>query len=90
MDDCNKCYHVCVCEFSNTFYEIECEHYVSNTDVVEVKQGEWIKPQFVAHRGFYEVKGFKCSVCNKTYEVKQPCNLMNYCPYCGAKNVSQL
>ena len=54
-------------------------------DVAEVKHGEWRKSQFVAHRGFYEVREFICSVCNKIYEVKQPCNLMNYCPHCGAK-----
>ena len=61
------------------------EWYTEEADVVEVKHGKWKKPQFVAHRGFYEVKEFKCSVCDKIYEVKQPCNLMNYCPYCGAK-----
>ena len=81
---CKDCIHEELCKFC---YNIsDCKHFKNKADFVDVKHGEWIKPQFVAHRGFYEVKEFKCSVCNKEYEVKQPCNLMNYCPYCGAKN----
>ena len=54
-------------------------------DVVEVKHGLWYKPQFVRRSGFRTVRDFLCNVCEKEYSVEQPSNLMNYCPYCGAK-----
>lgn len=81
---CKDCIHDGLCKFC--YNTSNCKHFKNKANFADVKYGEWIKPQFVAHRGFYEVKEFKCSVCNKVYEVKQPCNLMNYCPYCGAKN----
>lgn len=58
---------------------------IPTADVVEVKHGEWEKPQFIGRSGFREVRDFICSICGKEYAVEQPCNLMNYCPYCGAK-----
>ena len=84
---CKDCIHeeLCMDKLPSLMVD-DCEYFKNKADFVDIKRGEWIKPQFVAHRGFYEVKEFECSVCNKEYEVKQPCNLMNYCPYCGAKN----
>lgn len=54
-------------------------------DVVKVKHGEWEKAQFVQRSGFRTVRDFICGICGKVYAIEQPCNLMNYCPYCGAK-----
>ena len=54
-------------------------------DVVEVKHGVWYKSRFVQRSGFRTVKDFLCNRCEKEYSVQQPSNLMNYCPYCGAK-----
>lgn len=54
-------------------------------DVVEVRHGKWKKPQFVGRSGFREVRDFICGICGKEYAVEQPCNLMNYCPNCGAR-----
>ena len=54
--DCNKCTHVTVCEFSNTFYEVECEHYAPevvpcNACVHQVKH--WHKDGRMKAGGYY-------------------------------------
>jgi hypothetical protein len=54
-------------------------------DVVEVKHGEWIKPQFVGRRGFYGLKDCACGICKKEYAIEESCDFLNYCPFCGAK-----
>ena len=54
-------------------------------DVMEVKHGEWKKPQFSGRRGFYSVKDFVCNKCGGAFGIEQGNLLMNYCPNCGAK-----
>ena len=64
---------------------VKCIESQPTADVVEVKHGVWYKSQFVQRSGFRTVKDFLCNRCEKEYSVQQPSNLMNYCPYCGAK-----
>lgn len=58
---------------------------IPNIELVEVKRGEWIKPQFVGRCGFYTIKDFTCGECGESFEVGQGKGLMYYCPNCGAK-----
>ena len=47
---------------------------------VEPKRGEWIEAQQKAENGYSEVKGYKCSRCNRFHFWKT-----YFCPNCGAR-----
>ena len=98
MATCKDCLHFEVCDSGRHIgeYEIDdgvysdgvenqCLAFKNKADFVEVKHGEWVKAQFVQRSGFRTVRDYICSICGKVYAIEQPCNLMNYCPYCGAK-----
>jgi hypothetical protein len=48
----------------------------STADVVEVKHGEWTTPSKINGNTFNIPH---CSICNNV-----PCDVGNYCPFCGA------
>jgi hypothetical protein len=97
---CEDCVHHDLCFDNGTLFinftttgrkaenvETNCpfKNFKNKADFVEVKHGEWEKAQFVQRSGFRTVRDYICSICGKVYAIEQPCNLMNYCPHCGAK-----
>ena len=71
---CKNCIHKEACITANPDMvkkTYQCEHYISNADVVEVKHAYWIEEGG---------KVPECSNCRKIFDHKG-----DYCIHCGAK-----
>ena len=66
----NDCLHFVVCDRCPNCNPTECEFFLPEADVVEVRHGEWDN-----NGEFYQ-----CSDCSNFTSYNY-----DYCPYCGAK-----
>lgn len=82
---CKECIHDGVChlqemltglELEKYIRELGCEDYISNTDFVQVKHGEWEKFE-IPHM-------MRCSECGVS-DLDIHRTKFAFCPYCGAK-----
>lgn len=85
MSICKNCFHSYVCEQFNKHRECEnknChfayDHFVSTTDVVEVKHGYYERVSEDTYR---------CSICHYSpiADINNKWAFTNYCHKCGAK-----
>lgn len=77
--DCENCFHKEVCSYLKASHGhiVLCECWCPNTDVAEVKHGEWIWTE----NGEADYEQFwVCSVCKEKSYIKT-----KFCSDCGAK-----
>lgn len=67
------CIHYDVCDL-HYIDDSYCDHFINDSDIVEVVHGKWLTDRFGLDRSI-------CSVCKTTYEGDGG----NYCSKCGAK-----